>query len=144
MDTIAKTHEKTAKDFKLLYPRTMHLKGIIETIAHEIYRAGEVKYARGVESQLRAIEVATDETTNVCMSKTQFSITDDGDYRGDPTGKPLTITKVRYAGGPGWVVAMCGSVFEMPGMSYATAGARKLELERDDESFSGFVIKNLG
>ena len=144
VDTIEKTHEKTAKDFKLLYPRTMHLKGIIETIAHEIYRAGEVKYARGVESQLRAIEAATDETTNVCMSKTQFSITDDGEYRGDPTGKPLTITKVRYAGGPGWVVAMCGSVFEMPGMSYATAGARKLELERDDESFSGFVIKNLG
>jgi formate--tetrahydrofolate ligase len=144
LDTIVKTHEKTAKDFKLLYPRTMHLKGIIETIAHEIYRAGEVKYARGVESQLRAIEATTDETTNVCMSKTQFSITDDGEYRGNPTGKPLTITKVRYAGGPGWVVALCGTVFEMPGMTYATAGARKLELERDDESFSGFVIKNLG
>ncbi len=144
VDTIAKTHEKTAKDFKLLYPRTMHLTGIIETIASEIYRAGEVKYARGVEAQLRRIEASTGPMTNVCMSKTQFSITDDGEYRGDPSGKPLTITKVRYAGGPGWVVAMCGSVFEMPGMSYATAGARKLELERDDESFSGFVIKNLG
>ena len=43
----------------------------------------------------------------------------------------------------GWVVALCGSVFEMPGMTYATAGARKLELERDDDAFGGFVIKNL-
>jgi hypothetical protein len=32
----------------------------------------------------------------------------------------------------------------MTKMRYATAGARKLELERDDEAFGGFVIKNLG
>jgi len=143
IDTIEKTHEKTARSFKLLYPRTMHLKGIIETIAREVYRAGEVKYARGVESQLACIEAMHHPTLNVCMSKTQFSLTDDKDWRADPTGRPLTVTKVRYAGGPGWVVALCGTVYEMPGMTYATAGARKLELERDDDAFGGYVIKNL-
>lgn len=143
LDIINKTHEKTARDFRLLYPRTMNLKAIIETIAREIYRAGEVRFGRGVHSAMASIEALHEPMLNVCMSKTQYSITDDAKYRGDPTGRPITVTKVRYAGGPGWVVALCGSVFEMPGMTYATAGARKLELERDDDAFGGFVIKNL-
>jgi formate--tetrahydrofolate ligase len=92
---------------------------------------------------MACIEALHEPMLNVCMSKTQYSITDDAKYRGDPTGRPITVTKVRYAGGPGWVVALCGNVFEMPGMTYATAGARKLELERDDDAFGGFVIKNL-
>jgi formyltetrahydrofolate synthetase len=77
------------------------------------------------------------------MSKTQFSLTDDANYIGDPTGRPLTVTDVRYAGGPGWIVALCGRVFEMPGMSWNTAGARELELSRDDDTFGGHVVKNL-
>jgi formyltetrahydrofolate synthetase len=54
------------------------------------------------------------------------------------------VTDVRYAGGPRWVVALCGRVFEMPGMSWTTAGARKLDLARDDDAFGGYVVKNLG
>ena len=41
------------------------------------------------------------------------------------------------------VVALCGSVYEMPGMTFETAGARELELARDDDAFGGFVVKNL-
>jgi len=133
----------SAGGFRFLYPEALPAKRIIETIAHEIYRAGEVVYTRVVEEKLARIEEMAGPLLNVCMSKTQFSISDNPKHIGDPTGKPLTVTDVRYAGGPGWVVALCGKVFEMPGMNFATCGARQLEIARDDTAFGGFVVKNL-
>ena len=116
---------------------------IIEQIAQKIYRAGEVRFSRGVLGRIARMEELHGGCLSVCMSKTQFSISDNADHLADPAGRPLTVTDVRYAGGPGWVVALCGKVFEMPGMSWTTAGARELALARDDEAFGGFVVKNL-
>jgi len=135
--------ESGAGGFRLLYPEALPVKRIIETIAREVYRGGEVIYARGVDEKLARIEEMAGPLLNVCMSKTQFSLTDNPNYFGDPRGKPLTVTDVRYAGGPGWVVALCGKVFEMPGMNFVTCGARQLEIARDDTAFGGFVVKNL-
>lgn len=133
-----------AEGFKHLYTLNKPVTAKIEKIATSTYRAGEVRFSRGVLSKIAQMEELGGENLNVCMSKTQFSISDDAKYLADPTGRPLTVTSVRYAGGPGWVVALCGSVFEMPGMSWDTAGARNLSLARDDGSFGGFVVKNLG
>jgi len=133
-----------AEGFRFLYPEALPVKRIIETVAHEIYRSGDILYSRGVAEKLARIEEMAGPLLNVCMSKTQFSLTDNPNYFGDPRGKPLTVTDVRYAGGPGWVVALCGKVFEMPGMNFVTCGARQLEIARDDTAFGGFMVKNLG
>ncbi len=138
-----KAGEGELNAFRNLTSLCTNAKCIIETIARDIYRAGAVKYTKTADRKIADIEHMGGELLNVCMSKSQFSITDDSNYRGDPTGKTLTVTDVRYAGGPGWIVALCGKVFEMPGMSFSTAGARKLELARDDDAFGGFIIKNL-
>jgi len=135
--------KSNAPDCAPLYSVGMHATEIIETVAHEIYRAGEVRFGRGVLGRIARMEELGGVNLNVCMSKTQFSITDDPKYRADPTGRPLTVTDVRYTGGPGWIVALCGNVFEMPGMSWTTAGARELALARDDDAFGGFVVGNL-
>ena len=140
---IERDERESDKVCQPLYSLSMPVTEIIETIATEIYRAGEVRFSRGVLSKIARLESLGGPLLNVCMSKTQFSLTDDAKYRGDPAGKPITVTDVRYAGGPGWIVALCGSVFEMPGMTFRTAGARELELQRDDSAFGGFVIKNL-
>ncbi|MBN2080780.1 formate--tetrahydrofolate ligase [bacterium] len=135
--------QSNAPDCAPLYSVGMHATEIIETVAREIYRAGEVRFSRGVLGRIARMEELGGVNLNVCMSKTQFSITDDPKHRADPAGRPLTVTDVRYAGGPGWIVALCGNVFEMPGMSWTTAGARELALARDDDAFGGFVVKNL-
>lgn len=136
-------NKDTSMGFRNLTSVCTSTKCIIETIAREIYRAGEVRYTKTADRKIADIEQMAGALLNVCMSKTQFSITDNPDYRDDPTGKTLTVTDVRYAGGPGWIVALCGKVFEMPGMSFSTAGARRFELARDDDAFGGFIIKNL-
>ncbi len=143
VEAIERDVAENPADCNLLYSVSMHATEIIETIAQQIYRAGEVRFSRGVLARLARMEELGGVDLNVCMSKTQFSLTDDSGYTGDPTGRPLTVTDVRYAGGPGWIVALCGSVYEMPGMSWNTAGARELALGRDDDAFGGFVVKNL-
>jgi formate--tetrahydrofolate ligase len=144
VETIDTADKRGEINFRQLYGKCGAVASCIETIASEIYRAGEVRFSRGVLSKIAQMEELGGQLLNVCMSKTQFSLTDDSKYKGDPTGRPLTVTDVRYAGGPRWVVALCGRVFEMPGMSWTTAGARKLDLARDDDAFGGYVVKNLG
>jgi formate--tetrahydrofolate ligase len=131
-------------NFQHLYSEQAPLVEIIEKIARTLYRAGEVRYGRGVLAKIGRIEEQAGPLLNVCMSKTQFSITDDAKYIGDPTGRTLTVSDVRYAGGPGWVVALCGKVFEMPGMDFASCGARRMEISRDDDAFGGFVLSSMG
>jgi len=143
VEEIARARKANEVDFRCLYAKPTSVTSIIETIADEIYRAGEVRFSRGVLAKIARMEELGGALLNVCMSKTQFSITDDAKYAGDPTGRPLTVTDVRYAGGPRWVVALCGNVYEMPGMTFSSAGARELELARDDDAFGGFVVKNL-
>jgi len=143
LNAIERDEAANPADCHPLYSVSMHATEIIETIAYEIYRAGEVRFSRGVLGRIARMEELGGVDLNVCMSKTQFSLTDDAKYIGDPTGKPLTVTDVRYSGGPGWIVALCGRVFEMPGMSWNTAGARELALSRDDDAFGGYVVKNL-
>jgi formate--tetrahydrofolate ligase len=132
---------KQPQAYKPLINAADPVKEKIEKVARKIYRAGEVRYAPGVEEKLVAIQKLSPTPLQVCMAKTQFSISDDGDVVSDPTGRPITITEVRYAGGPGWIVALAGKVFEMPGMSYDTAGARKISLVKDDSVFGGHRLR---
>lgn len=144
VSTIDSAQQDEANGFHHLYSEQSAVVDIIEKIARSVYRAGEVRYARGVLAKVGRIEEQAGPLISVCMSKTQFSISDDATYIGDPTGRTLTVSDVRYAGGPGWVVALCGKVFEMPGMDYATCGARRMELARDDTAFGGFVLSSMG
>jgi len=90
---------------------------------------------------LKQIEDEFGSRLNICMSKTQFSISANKDLLGDPSGQPLTVSDAFYAGGPGWVVVLCGKVEMMPGMNYRTCAARKLRLVRDDSYFGGYYIE---
>jgi len=144
VDSIQSAEKEGAIQFRHLYNEQLPVVEIIERIARTVYRAGEVRYARGVLAKIGRIEEQAGPLLNVCMSKTQFSISDDAKYIGDPTGRTLTVSDVRYAGGPGWVVALCGKVFEMPGMDFASCGARRMELSRDDAAFGGFVLSSMG
>jgi formate--tetrahydrofolate ligase len=142
--TIETAKAEETIDFHHLYSEQAAVVDIIERIARTVYRAGEVRYARGVLAKIGRFEELAGPLLNVCMSKTQFSISDDAEYIGDPTGRTLTVSDVRYAGGPGWIVALCGKVFEMPGMDFASCGARRMELSRDDAAFGGFVLSSMG
>ncbi|MFM7346666.1 MAG: formate--tetrahydrofolate ligase [Tagaea sp.] len=114
-EAVAAIDKGTAK-FKFLYPDEAPLKTKIETIAKEIYRAGEVSFAPAASKRLAAIEAAGFGKVPVCMAKTQYSFSADPDLKGAPSGHTLPVREVRLSAGAGFVVALAGEVMTMPGL----------------------------
>jgi formate--tetrahydrofolate ligase len=53
----------------------------------------------------------------VCIAKTQYSLTDDASRLGVPRDFRLTVNEVYGSAGAGFVVAKCGDIMTMPGLS---------------------------
>ena len=99
-----------------LYASDLGLMEKIETIAREIYHAGEVAADRKVRDQLKQWEDAGYGELPVCMAKTQYSFSTDPNARGAPSGHTLPVREVRLSAGAGFVVAICGEIMTMPGL----------------------------
>ncbi len=103
-------------DYKPLYPEDMSLLDKIKTIATEIYRAGEVAVPKPVMDRLAEFEKQGFRNLPVCMAKTQYSFSSNGDLYGAPTGFVLPVREVRLSAGAEFVVAICGDIMTMPGL----------------------------
>jgi formate--tetrahydrofolate ligase len=102
--------------FAPLYPDAMPLADKIRTIAREIYRAGAVAFAPGVEKRLAGFEQAGFGNMPVCIAKTQYSFSADPALLGAPEGFELPVREVLLRAGAGFVVAICGDIMTMPGL----------------------------
>jgi formate--tetrahydrofolate ligase len=108
--------EQGENNFRFLYDLERPLKEKIETIAREIYGAGQVAYTKQAEEELAFLEGLGYGKLPVCMAKTQASITDDPAVRGAPRGFTVTVRQARISAGAGFVVALTGTIMTMPGL----------------------------
>ena len=113
---ILETLEKKESHFKVLYEDNISLKEKIETIASEIYGADGVTYAPAAEKQLEKLEGLGFGSMPVCMAKTQYSLSDDSELLGRPTGFMMNVREVYVSAGAGFVVVLTGAVMTMPGL----------------------------
>ena len=118
---VAAMADSGQSQFKPLYPDEMSLVEKIETIARRIYRADDVQMDAKTRDQLAAWEKAGYGHLPVCMAKTQYSFSTDPDLRGAPTGHAVPVREVRLSAGAGFIVAICGSIMTMPGLSRVPA-----------------------
>ncbi|HLI20060.1 MAG TPA: formate--tetrahydrofolate ligase [Stellaceae bacterium] len=112
VDTIA----RGKADYKPLYPDAMPLLDKIKTIAKEIYRAGDVAAPKAITDRLAEMEKQGFGNFPICMAKTQYSFSANGDLYGAPSGFELPIREVRLSAGAEFVVAICGDIMTMPGL----------------------------
>jgi formate--tetrahydrofolate ligase len=110
--------------FQTLYADDRSLMEKIETVAREIYRAGEVTADRAVREQLRIFEDQGYGALPVCIAKTQYSFSSDPDLLGAPTGHVLPVREVRLSAGAGFVVAITGEIRTMPGLPRSPSAER--------------------
>jgi methylenetetrahydrofolate dehydrogenase (NADP+)/methenyltetrahydrofolate cyclohydrolase/formyltetrahydrofolate synthetase len=103
-------------DFRFLYPDDMPLKDKIETVAREIYRAGEVSYTPDADAKIRLFTDMGLSNLPLCMAKTHLSFTHDPAIKGAPRGWTLPITDVRASVGAGFIFPLCGTMRTMPGL----------------------------
>ena len=110
------TIENKESNFHYLYENELSIVEKIETIAKEIYGAGEVIIEPAAKQQIARIESLGFGSMPVCMAKNQYSLSDDKTILGRPEGFPIHIRDVYVSAGAGFVVAITGTIMTMPGL----------------------------
>ena len=110
------TIENKESNFHYLYENDLSIVEKIETIAKEIYGAGEVIIEPAAKQQIARIESLGFGSMPVCMAKNQYSLSDDKTILGRPEGFPIHIRDVYVSAGAGFVVAITGTIMTMPGL----------------------------
>jgi len=113
---VVKVADSGKSKLKLLYPDDMPLLEKIRTICKEIYRAKEIDVHKPVRDQLESFEKMGYGKLPVCIAKTQYSFTTNGDLKGAPADHIVNVREVRLSAGAEFVVAICGEIMTMPGL----------------------------
>lgn len=116
--------------FAPIYDTNASLKEKIETVAKEIYGAGDVSYSKAAERELKRMTDLGLGNLPVCMAKTQYSLSDDEKLLGRPQGFTLNVREVYPSAGAGFIVALTGTVMTLPGLPKVPA-ANNINVDED-------------
>ncbi len=107
---------KQPADFHFMYDVEQSIPEKITAVAREIYGADGVDFTPAARKQLAEIEKLGFDKMPVCIAKTQYSLSDDKDKLGRPTGFRITVRELSVSAGAGFVVALTGNILTMPGL----------------------------
>ena len=108
-------------NYHCLYEVEKPIKEKLETIAKEIYGADGVVYTAQAESAIKDIEALGRDKLPICVAKTQYSLSDDANKLGRPTGYKIKAATVRLCNGAGFIVVETGDIMTMPGLPLVPA-----------------------
>ena len=131
-EAVLATLENKESNFKPIYEDDMSLKDKIKTVATKIYGADNVTYNPAALKMLTKIEEMGYGHFPVCMAKTQYSLSDNPDLLGRPSGFEINVREAYVSAGAGFVVVITGSIMTMPGLSKAPA-AYNIDVNEDGQ-----------
>ncbi len=102
----------------------------IEKIAQKIYGADGVDFAEEALQKIKTIEEKGCGNLPIIMAKTQYSLSDNAELIGRPTGFRVHVRDIILKGGAGFIVAVSGKIMLMPGLG-AKPAAEKIDLLDD-------------
>lgn len=115
-------------NFNYLYDAESSIKDKIGKIAREIYGADNVVYTSKAEKEIKRLEELGLDKYPICMAKTQYSLSDNPELIGRPTGFDITVREVRVSAGAGFIVALTGEIMTMPGLPKVPS-AEKIDID---------------
>lgn len=115
-EKVLETLETKESHFAPIYPDELSLEEKIRTVAKEIYGADGVSFAPAAAKALKKAEEMGFGNLPVCMAKTQYSLSDDQNKLGRPTGFTIQVRDAYVSAGAGFVVALTGAIMTMPGL----------------------------
>lgn len=110
--------------FKVLYELDMPIESKIEKIAQEVYGADGVNFTKEAQVSMKKYAELGYGHLPICMAKTQYSLSDDPNLLGRPTGFTVTVREVRLSAGAGFLVPITGAIMTMPGLPKRPAALR--------------------
>ena len=120
-EKVLETLETKPSEFKRLYDVNASIKDKITTVAKEIYGADGVVFAPAASKQIAELEKHGFGNLPVCIAKTQYSLSDNPNLLGRPSGFEINVREVYVSAGAGFVVVLTGNVMTMPGLPKAPA-----------------------
>lgn len=123
-ETLLHTLDTKESSYHPSYPLEMRIEEKIESIAMDIYGAGSVSYAPAAKKAIKRITEMGYGNLPVCMAKNQYSLSDDPNALGRPSGFTLTVREVYVSAGAGFIVVITGTVMTMPGLPKVPAAER--------------------
>jgi formate--tetrahydrofolate ligase len=118
--------------FEQLYSLEDSIPAKIEAIARRAYGAAGIDLSPAAAAQAARFEADGLGGLPICMAKTHLSLSHDPLLTGAPTGFTLPIRELRAYTGAGWIVALCGAMQTMPGLSSKPA-ALDIDVSADGE-----------
>jgi len=103
-------------NFNLLYNGELSIKDKIHKIVTEIYGGEGVSYTPGAEKSIAKLSELGFSNMPICVAKTQYSLSDNPNLLGRPSGFTVTVREVKASAGAGFIVVLTGDVMTMPGL----------------------------
>lgn len=128
--TVLETLSEKKSSYKPIYDTALPIKDKIDTIAKEIYGAGDVSFSDAAFKKMSELEEAGFGDLPVCMAKTQYSLSDDPSLLGRPEGYTLNVRDMYVSAGAGFIVALTGNIMTMPGLPRKPA-AYSIDVDKD-------------
>ena len=114
----------------VIYDPAAGTEATLTTIAREIYGAARVELSPQARKDLAFLQANGWDKLPVCVSKTQYSFSDDQTALGAPEGHTLHVRQLVPRIGAGFVVALTGNVMTLPGLPNAPA-AQGIDVDID-------------
>lgn len=104
--------------FHLLYDaKRDSIKTKISKVVTDVYGGGAVEYSPKAEEVIARYEADPEiRSLPICMSKTQYSLSDDPKKRGAPKGFTITVKDIYVSAGAGFLVVSLGEITFIPGL----------------------------
>ena len=102
----------------------------INDVVTKIYGGEGADFSEEALKKIADIEAKGEGNLPVIIAKTQYSLSDNAELLGRPTGFRIFVKDVVLKGGAGFVVAIAGKIMLMPGLG-AHPAAEKIDLLSD-------------
>ena len=102
----------------------------IEKIATRVYGGDGAEFSEEAKKKIAEIEEKGYGNLPVIIAKSQYSLSDNPELLGRPTGFKIGVRDVIVKGGAGFIVAIAGKIMLMPGLG-AHPAAEKIDLTDD-------------
>ncbi len=111
-------------DFSFSYELDASIEDKIAAIVKRIYGGSGVNFTNDAKKQIKRLTELGYGGLPICMSKTQYSFSDDATKLGAPEDFEVTVRNVRASAGAGFIVALTGDIMTMPGLPKSPAALR--------------------
>jgi formate--tetrahydrofolate ligase len=102
----------------------------IAKLARRVYGAADIELSVEAEQAIAACDAEGLDRLPICMAKTPLSLSHDPALLNAPRDFVLPIRELRAYTGAGWLVALCGGLLTMPGLS-AHPAALDIDVDAD-------------